>query len=120
MWEDHVLMQVKFEGKTSKLLLAAASALEAAKKEKNKHQKAEDNAKKVIARILLEERQINIDGLPDKTVLIVTCEGKDAIEVKRKGSQRFDSTAFALLHPDLQEEFTKSTPATYYDSLLPT
>lgn len=109
---------VKFTGKTAQLMTAAAYALEAAKKEKNKHQKAEEAAKEVVARLLLQERQVNIDLLENKEVVIVQCDGTDTMKVERKESQRFDGKEFALLHPGLSEEFTRATPATYFDSLL--
>ncbi len=110
---------VKFSGKESVLLTAAAKALQLATKEENKHKKAREAAKEVATRLLLEHRQINVDLLRDKEIIVIQCEGKDTLEIKRKGQERFDGKAFAIVHPALDEEFTRPCLATYFDSLLP-
>jgi hypothetical protein len=113
----HVLT-IKFTGKDCEIIHAAARALQAAKKEKNKHFKAEESAKEIIARELKSKRQVDLDQLSDKEIVVVQCEGKDTVSVTRKPSDRFDQKSFALIHPNLVEEFTRPTPATYFDVLL--
>jgi hypothetical protein len=110
---------VKFSGKESVLLTAAAKALQFATKEENKHKKAREAAKEVATRLLLEHRQINVDLLPNKEIVVIQCDGRDTLEIKRKESERFDGKAFSLVYPNLDEEFTRPCPATYFDSLLP-
>jgi hypothetical protein len=112
----HVLT-IKFTGKDCEIIHAAARALQAAKKEKNKHFKAEESAKEIIKREIKAKRQVDVDLLPDKEILIVQCDGNDAVAVTVKSSDRFDQKSFALTHPVLTEEFTKPTPATYFDVL---
>lgn len=113
------MLHVKLTGQDAEVMVAAAIALEAAKKEKNRLDKDESAAKEVISRELLRLRKINLDLLPNKEIVFVECDGKDAVKVEIKESQRFDLKAFALTHPDLSRKFTKPSPAKYFDSLLP-
>jgi hypothetical protein len=109
---------VKFTGADADLAIAAAKALQESSAAANKHKKAADAAKAAIARLLADRRGIAVDALPAKTVVVIQANGSDVVKVERKAAQRFDQTAFSLVHADLVETFTKETPATYYDSLI--
>jgi hypothetical protein len=85
---------------------------------KNKHQKAEDAAKELITRELKQHRQVDVQALADKEIVVVQVDGVDTVKIECKSSERFDQKGFAMLHPDQAKEFTKPSAATYYDSLL--
>jgi hypothetical protein len=110
---------IKLVGKDAELMTAAARALEKSK-EANELQKDAEAAKELIARELLNLRKLNLDLLPAKTIVVVQCDGQDTIKIEIKESKRFDSKAFRLLHLQLSEEFTRPSPAKWFDSLLPT
>lgn len=112
------MILVKFSGPEASRMKAAARALEESKRAKNKLQKLEDSAKEDIAKQLWQLRQINLDCLPGKETVFVQCEGEDAVKIEIKESDRFDASGFRLLHPELNDQFTRPVPAKYFDSLL--
>lgn len=113
------MVLVKFTGPEAELALAASRAIQQASKEENKHKKAREAGREVLARLLAKERDVFIDQLPPKTVIMVQCDGADAVKIEIKAQDRFDSKAFSLVHPDLALKFTRETPTVYCDSLLP-
>lgn len=86
--------------------------------EENKHKKAREAAKTIIARELKQHRQIKIEDLPDKEVVVVLVDGEDVLKIERKSSQRLDQAGLAAAHPDIATEFTKPSVATYFSNLV--
>src|SRR5689334_11407928 len=109
---------VKFSGPDADVVRAAAKALQESSKEANRLKKQVDAAKEVLIRLLADKRSLIVDQLPDKTIVVIQADGKDAIEIKRKAQERFDQTEFGLMHPELQVKFMKSKPITYVDALV--
>lgn len=112
------MLQVKLSGEDGRALKAATRAMAAAAIEENKHKKAREAAKTIIARELDRLRGIKLDALPAAEIVLVQVEGADVLKVERKESQRLDATALGAAHPELVTEFTKASVASYYSSLV--
>jgi hypothetical protein len=111
-------MQLKFAGADAQLVRAAAEAIAENSKKANSFKKKADAAKEVLTKLLAEKRDIHLDRLQAKTVIIIQADDVDAVQISRKGREQFDKDSFSLLHGDLLEKFTGEVPATYFDSLL--
>ena len=93
-------------------LLAEASVAE------NKHKKEREQLKELIQRDLKKLRSLDLDGLPARELVIVQCDGKDVLKIERKSSERVDLAALSQAHPEVAQEFTRASVATYYSSLV--
>jgi hypothetical protein len=112
------MVLIKFNKEDGRALEAASGAMAAAAVEENKHKKAREAAKTIIARELLQRRGVNLDNLPAKEIVLVQCDGVDVLKVERKESQRLDGAALGAAHPELVIEFTKPSVASYFSSLV--
>lgn len=108
----------KFTGSLATTLTTATKCLEQHAAAENAAKNLREASKAEIAKILLQERQIDINNLPDKEIIIVECDGVATVTIKRKSMNRFDNKGFAMAHPELAKDFTRPLPVTYIDSLL--
>lgn len=108
---------IKLAGADCPTFLNAVRSRTSGKASENSGKKQAEAATEIIERELLRLRELNVDALANKDVVIVQCDGKDVLKISRKESMRFDAKAFALAHPDLAIKFTRPMPATYFDSL---
>jgi hypothetical protein len=112
------MMLVKLSKEDGRAMEAASSAMAAAAGEENKHKKAREAAKMIIARELLQLRKISLDELPAGEVVMVQVDGRDVVKVDRKGTMRLDQEALRAAHPDVLDAFTRESVASYFSSLL--
>lgn len=99
-------------------LLTAVQSLAVNGPIENAAKKARESAKKIIDRELINQRKVDPSTLPDKTLLTIQVDGKDVLKIERKSAQRLDTTALTAAHPDIAQEFTKSSVASYYSALV--
>ena len=108
---------VKLSAADGKRVAAASSAFAAAGEQENKHRKAKEAAKQILTRELKELRGIVLEELPAGELVVVQIDGRDALKVDRRASQRLDGPALGAAHPNLVEEFTKPSVASYFTVL---
>lgn len=112
------MVLIKFSKADGLAIGEATLAMKEAAEMENKAKKARDAAKSIIGRELLQRRNVNLDELPAATIVMVQVEGDDVVKVERKASERLDSTALRQAHPEIVENFTRPSVASYFSSLL--
>lgn len=108
---------VKLTEGDGRALEEATRAMAAAAIEENKHKKAREAAKVIIARELEKLRGTKLDDLAAAEIVLVQVAGDDVLKVERKASQRLDGAALGAAHPEIAEEFTRPCVASYFTSL---
>ena len=112
------MMMIKLSGADGRVLCVAARALAVAAVAENKHKKEREAAKTIIGRELQRLRGVNHAELPEKEIVMVSCDGEEVLKIERKGSERLDAAALGAEHPELVDEFTGTSVASYFSSLL--
>lgn len=112
------MIQIKLSKEDGRALEAATEAMAAAAIAENTGKKARDSAKKIIERELLSKRQVTLDTLPDKEIVMIQVDGKDVLKIERKSSMRLDQSALSEAQPEIASQFTKPSVASYFSSLI--
>lgn len=108
---------VELSGREAETMLDSIQGFDTARKTENEAAKLKDAYKDLMRGFLFERRKINVENLPGKDVVIVKCNGKGGIELKRKESKRLDGGALRAKMPDVADKFTIETVATYFEPL---
>ncbi|HWN95011.1 MAG TPA: hypothetical protein VNT99_08260 [Methylomirabilota bacterium] len=75
-------------------------------------------AKAKIAAVLLAEREFNVKDMGLGDIVIIKHDGVDILMLEQKNSgDRLSITRIQSERPDIVEEFTAPTPATYFNVL---